>query len=300
MDIALIRTFLEIASSGSFVAASERLFVTQSAVSLRVSRLEGELGKVLFSRSKAGAELTPAGRAFEPYALSLMRVWHEARRQVAVPAQFAGSLAIGAEYALWPRLGFRWIDALGAARPDLSVKAELGKPAHLIRLLSEGLIQVALSYEPQMRNGLRAERIIADELVMVSAEPLCLDEVTPHYVFVDWGHDFTHDHEIQLPQLSNGGLTLALETLAGGFIERRGKAGYLPARSAAPRIARGGLHLVPDAPRFSFPAWAIWRDDLDKELEAVARKTLCEAVESAVSAHEEVLGKDSGDNGLDD
>ena len=40
MDITLIRTFIEVANTGSFVAACDRLFVTQSAVSLRIQRLE--------------------------------------------------------------------------------------------------------------------------------------------------------------------------------------------------------------------------------------------------------------------
>ena len=64
MDIALIRTFLEVAATGSFVNAADRLYVTQSAVSLRVQRLEDALGRPLFTRSKAGAELTSAGREF--------------------------------------------------------------------------------------------------------------------------------------------------------------------------------------------------------------------------------------------
>ena len=55
MDLALLKTFLSVAESGSFAAASERLFVTQSAVSLRIQRLEDQLGKPLFLRSKAGA-----------------------------------------------------------------------------------------------------------------------------------------------------------------------------------------------------------------------------------------------------
>lgn len=107
MDIALIRTFLEVAATGSFVNASERLFVTQSAVSLRVARLESELGKPLFTRSKAGAELTTAAREFERYALSLIKIWEEARQQIGVPEGYTKSLSIGAKYSLWPRLGFR-------------------------------------------------------------------------------------------------------------------------------------------------------------------------------------------------
>ena len=91
MDIALIRTFLEVAATGSFVNASERLFVTQSAVSLRIQRLEDSLGKQLFQRSKSGAELTPAGREFERYALSLVKIWEEARQQIGVPEGYTKS-----------------------------------------------------------------------------------------------------------------------------------------------------------------------------------------------------------------
>ncbi len=74
----MLRTFLDVAATGSFVTASERLFVTQSAVSLRIQRLEDSLGRPLFIRSKSGAELTTAGVAFERYAASIIRVWEEA------------------------------------------------------------------------------------------------------------------------------------------------------------------------------------------------------------------------------
>ena len=68
MDLALIKTFIEVSETGSFVAASERLFVTQSAVSLRVQRLEELLGHPLFLRSKSGVELTHSGRRSLPHA----------------------------------------------------------------------------------------------------------------------------------------------------------------------------------------------------------------------------------------
>jgi DNA-binding transcriptional LysR family regulator len=51
MDLQLIRTFLEIISAGSFLEAANRVYVSQSAVSLRVKRLEEELGQKLFNRS---------------------------------------------------------------------------------------------------------------------------------------------------------------------------------------------------------------------------------------------------------
>jgi DNA-binding transcriptional LysR family regulator len=89
IDITLLKTFLEVAATGSFVSASEQFYVTQSAVSLRVQRLEDALGKPMFTRLKAEAELTNAGREFERYTLSMIRVWEEARQQVAIPDGFA-------------------------------------------------------------------------------------------------------------------------------------------------------------------------------------------------------------------
>ena len=117
MDITLIKTFIEVANTGSFVAASERLFVTQSAVSLRVQRLEDSLGHPLFKRSKAGAVLTSEGEQFTSYALSLLKIWEEARQQIAIPEGYSRSFSFGAQHALWHKLGFRRIDAMQAMMP---------------------------------------------------------------------------------------------------------------------------------------------------------------------------------------
>jgi len=151
MDITLLRTFLAVSATGSFADASQRLFVTQSAVSLRIQRLEADLGHSLFTRSKAGAALTPQGREFEHYALSIMRIWEEARQQIAISDGYTESLNIGPQYSLWPRLGFRLIDELRRRSPPLSLRAEVGMADRLTRFLVEGVIQAALLFTPVLR-----------------------------------------------------------------------------------------------------------------------------------------------------
>ncbi|TNF19421.1 MAG: LysR family transcriptional regulator [Rhodobacteraceae bacterium] len=274
MDIALIRTFLEVAASGSFVNASERLFVTQSAVSLRVARLEADLGKALFTRSKAGAELTSAGREFERYAQSLIKIWEEARQQIGVPEGYTKSLSIGAQHSLWPRLGFRWIDLMQARMPTLNVRAELGMPERLTRFLVEGIVQIGLMYTPQLRPGLVATRVMDEELVLTASWPAGLDEIEGHYVFVDWGPEFVHAHALELPQLTHPGLTMALGAMAADYIVSRRAAAYLPARYIKKYLDAGQLHLVPDAPVFPYPVWSIWREDLDADIRATAEAAL--------------------------
>jgi DNA-binding transcriptional LysR family regulator len=64
MHFNMMRTFLEAATTRSFVVAAKRLHITQSTVSMRVAALENELGRVLFNRSKAGVSLTRAGGNF--------------------------------------------------------------------------------------------------------------------------------------------------------------------------------------------------------------------------------------------
>jgi len=288
MDITLLKTFLEVAATGSFVASADRLFVTQSAVSLRIQRLEDSLGKPLFIRSRAGAEMTNAGREFEKYALSMIRIWEEARQQIAIPDGYTHSLTIGAQYSLWPRLGFRWVDALQTQMPDLNVRAELGMPDRLTRFLVEGIMQVGLLYMPQLRPGLVAEKVLDEELVMVATWPDAdIDNLHDDYVFVDWGPEFVMAHAQSLPELTNPGLTLSLGALAAEYVLNRRAAAYLPARYIKRYLDTGQMHLVPDAPRVPYPVWAVWREDLDPEVLVPAKATL-----NAIAQDAESMGAD--------
>ena len=281
MDIALIRTFLEVSATGSFVNAADRLYVTQSAVSLRVQRLEDTLGRPLFKRSKAGAELTSAGREFERYALSLIKIWEEARQQVAIPEGFTASLTIGAQYSLWPRLGFRWIDRLREQRPTLNIRAELGMPDRLTQFLIQGVVQAGLMYTPQLRPGLSVEKLLDDELILVASWKSPSLDLTGRYAFIDWGPEFVQAHALHLPDLTNPGLTLSLGALGAEYIRRRQLAAYLPARYVKRYLDAGQLHLVPDAPTFPYPVWAVWRKDMNAELKDFAAATLSDVVKSA-------------------
>ncbi|MCF7746611.1 LysR family transcriptional regulator [Sulfitobacter sp. M39] len=281
MDITLIKTFIEVANTGSFVAASERLFVTQSAVSLRVQRLEDSLGHPLFKRSKAGAVLTSEGEQFTSYALSLLKIWEEARQQIAIPEGYSRSFSFGAQHALWHKLGFRWIDAMQAMMPELSIHAEMGMSDRLTRFLVEGVIQAALLYTPQLRPGLRVEPVLEEELILVASFETDVKDLGKEYVAVDWGPEFTHMHASALPHLTNSGRSLALGGLAADYIVNRRAAAYLPARAVQRYLDVGKLHVVANSPRFAYPAWVVWREDLDPEMLSIARRSLMDLAQAA-------------------
>jgi DNA-binding transcriptional LysR family regulator len=56
--------FMAVARNNSFVKASERLYVSQPAISRQIASLESELGVILFDRTKRTIRLTSAGELF--------------------------------------------------------------------------------------------------------------------------------------------------------------------------------------------------------------------------------------------
>lgn len=72
-------TFKAVADCGSFSKASERLFITHTAVIKQISGLESRLGVKLFIRSSRGVAMTPAGQCLYG---ELPKVFQESDRLV--------------------------------------------------------------------------------------------------------------------------------------------------------------------------------------------------------------------------
>ena len=72
MDIAALKAFVAVADAGSFSLAAEQLFLTQPAVSKRISALEAELDTRLFDRIGRNISLTQAGRTLLPRARTIL------------------------------------------------------------------------------------------------------------------------------------------------------------------------------------------------------------------------------------
>ena len=92
-----------------------------------------------------------------------------------------------------------------------------------------------------------------------------------------------------LPELRNSGLTMSLGALAADYVLRRRAAAYLPARFVQNLLDEGRLHLVPDAPRFPYPVWAVWRADTDAASRAIAEAALDEITTELDAAQDGVL-----------
>ena len=110
------------------------------------------------------------------------------------------------------------------------------------------------------------------------------------YVSVNWGPEFTHALALALPHLTDSGRSMALGALTMEYVVNRRSVAFLPARSVRRYVDTGKLHIVADAPRFAYPSWVVWREDLDDDLAALARKTLKTIVQKAEKAQQTLVG----------
>jgi len=168
----------------------------------------------------------------------------------------------------------------------------LGMPDRLTRFLIEGVMQVGLMYMPQLRPGLAAQELMDEDLILVASWPGAnIDTLGHRYVFVDWGPEFVTAHANALPHMTNPGLTFSLGAMVAEYVINRRAAAFLPARYVKPYLDSGRLHLVADAPRFPYPVWAVWREDLDSDLRQHAQACLTATIDAAEADMTEISAR---------
>ncbi len=258
MNIVLARTFLEVVESGNFFTAADRLHVTQSTISMRVKALEDELGRKLFVRHKSGTKLTAAGNQFRLYAELLVSTWERARQEIVLPAGIEAVLSIGAESHLWDSFLIGWLRAFRDENKDVAVRAEIGDSAWLTRQLSEGLLDIAVTYTPNARSGVVVEPLYDEKLVLVSHKPRGLLRWSPDYIYTDWGSDIREAHSRAYPGGNRPSLTGSLGPLSIRLVLENGGSGYFPLGSVRGYVARKKLFIVTDAPVFERKVYCVY------------------------------------------
>jgi len=98
MDWDNLRFFLELARSGTLVAAARRLAVDHTTVARRIQALEKDLGTPLFAREAGGHRLTEAGRRLHPQVEAMEKAFRAVERSAtsAPDEGLSGLVRIGA------------------------------------------------------------------------------------------------------------------------------------------------------------------------------------------------------------
>lgn len=169
MDSGQLEAFVRVARVGNLGPVAAELFLTQPALTARLQRLEREVGGALFTRSRRGMRLTPAGRAFLPYAERMLETMGEGARLVGdLTAAGGGALAIGAPPAISTYLLPGLLRELTARDPAMELSVRGGHSDEVLEMIVRDEVQIGLLRE-LTHPELVTERVFEDELVLVCA-----------------------------------------------------------------------------------------------------------------------------------
>ncbi|MBI6599058.1 MULTISPECIES: LysR family transcriptional regulator [Pseudomonas] len=165
-----LRYFVEIADSGSFSAAAERLFVAQSALSRQIKALEHQLQTPLFERTARQPKLTAAGEAFYPRARNLLSELQKASEVATqIGSGQVGTLRLSHSSTV-PMSGvlLRGISTWLERCPGVSVDiAKMSSEAQLEEI-ADGRLDVGLLRLPvlRQREGVRVQPLYSEPLML--------------------------------------------------------------------------------------------------------------------------------------
>lgn len=167
LDLDLLRGFVAVAERGGFTAAGIALGLTQSAISLKIKRLEELVGRRLLERSSRSVALTRDGETLLAYARRILALNDEAVRRMVAPA-VAGRLRLGVADHFVPRNLAPLLARFARTYPEVRLEVEVGRSHDLRAAQEEGALDLVLG---KRRDGETAGRPIFTETVIWVAAP---------------------------------------------------------------------------------------------------------------------------------
>jgi len=166
LEIDLLRCFATVATEGGFTAGGNALGLTQSAVSLKVKRLEDLLRSRVFERTSRSLALTPEGETLLGYARRILALNDEAVRRMLRPP-VSGRLRLGVADHFVPNQLPGILARFARAYPEVKLEVEVGRSHELRRAAEQGLLDLVIG---KRRDGETAgSRIWSEPLVWVAA-----------------------------------------------------------------------------------------------------------------------------------
>lgn len=165
LDLDAVKAFVFVADMQSFTRAAEVLDTTQSAISLKLRRLEDQLGRRLLERTPRQVRLSAEGAMFLDAARSLVSAHENAvssfqaeRRRLTIGISH---LIVGSEL---PAL----LRSMNEHDPNLVIEMRVAGSREVMQAYEEGQLDAALVVQPEGRRN-QGETIFTENFAWIGA-----------------------------------------------------------------------------------------------------------------------------------
>ena len=165
LDLEAVQAFVLVADLKIFTRAAEAMETTQSAVSLKIKRLEQDLGRRLVDRTPRLVRLSPDGNIFLPAARDLVAAHQSAVGSFAAEQR---RLTVGISHHVIGNDLPGLLRRMNAADPALTIEMHVGESRNILEDLDAGELDagIVLRHDARRRGG---EVLFADAFGWMAA-----------------------------------------------------------------------------------------------------------------------------------
>ena len=210
-DLTTIRLFLSTVEQGSIAGAAEANSIAPSAVSRRISDLEGRLGTALLFRQTKGISTTPAGDALARHARNLMELMARMEAEMNEYADGVhGHVRIVANTSAITQFLPDDLSAFKSDYPDVRLALREQTSEQAVQDVTKGLADIAIFSEAISSLELEVFPYREDQLVVISpnGHPLAGKKEIRFIDTLDFQHVGLHQGSSLLGQLQSEALKL--------------------------------------------------------------------------------------------
>eukprot|EP01035_Chromulina_nebulosa_P062183 gene62183-85034_t len=152
LDIEAVQAFIRVADLKSFTRAAEAMDSSQSAVSLKVKRLEDALGRRLLQRTPRQVRLSAEGTAFLTSARNLVAAHQSAMGSFAVEKR---RLVVGISHHVVGADLAQVLKRMNATDPSLVIELRIDRSRGILEAYDAGALDAAivLRHDSRRRDG---------------------------------------------------------------------------------------------------------------------------------------------------
>lgn len=165
MELRQLNYVIQIANEKNFSRAADKLHIAQPSLSQQLSKLEQELGVLLFRRTTNSVELTQAGKVFVEKSQTILDTVEQLKQEMDDMAQMRrGRLVVGTLPITGSHVLPLVLPAFGAQYPQIEVVLVEETTAKLEQLTASGGTDLSLLSLPLIDSSLMYEPYLEEEI----------------------------------------------------------------------------------------------------------------------------------------
>lgn len=167
MELRQLNYVIQIAQEKNFSRAADKLHIAQPSLSQQLSKLEQELGLLLFRRTTNSVELTQAGQVFVDKAQDILDTVEQLKQEMDDMAQMRkGRLVVGTLPITGSHILPLVLPVFGAQYPQIEVVLVEETTAKLEQLTASGGTDLSLLSLPLIDNSLTSVPYLEEEICL--------------------------------------------------------------------------------------------------------------------------------------